>query len=68
MGPRQAPICHIHNVPEPDLPGDYKVCGECWHVWRSEDDFRLDCDDWGPDFAVSNLSEVWFCPLCTHAF
>lgn len=36
------PICAIHRVPEPDLPGDYKSCGECVHVWRTEEEFVAD--------------------------
>lgn len=28
--------CYIHNQCEPLRPTDYKVCGECFHVFRTE--------------------------------
>lgn len=28
--------CYIHNQCEPLRPTDYKVCGECFHTFRTE--------------------------------
>jgi len=28
--------CYIHNQCEPLRPTDYRVCGECFHVFRTE--------------------------------
>jgi hypothetical protein len=71
------PVCYIHGVVEPDLPGDYKVCAECWHVWRTEAEFRVDVAAVYSDRTLwdgvvepvpDDLSKVWACPLCTHDF
>jgi hypothetical protein len=61
--------CQIHQRPEPDLPGDFKACGECWHVWRTEAEFRADLAEWHGEAAwTMPLDQVWACPLCTHDF
>lgn len=57
-----APICFWHG-PEPSLPGDYKACMECVHVWRSQESFEADCEAAG-----INPIRAFFCPLCTHDF
>lgn len=64
---QQVPVCFIHHMPEPDLPGDFKACGECWHVWRSEAEFQHDVDT-AYGYHVPDLALVWSCPLCTHDF
>jgi hypothetical protein len=61
------PVCWIHGVPEPDLPGDYKACGECWHVWRTAEEFQHDADEARGEHEP-DLDRVWSCPLCTHDF
>lgn len=75
-------FCLSHHRREPDLPGDYKVCGECLHVWRTEQEFREDearafntyvCSR--PDMRDMTITPeevdpttVYSCPLCTHDF
>lgn len=64
-----APVCRIHHVPEPDLPGDFRACGECWHVWRTADDFRADLvEHYGWRAWRMDLTQVYACPLCAHDF
>jgi hypothetical protein len=74
--------CFWHHVDEPYTPGvDYLACGECWHVWPTEADFRRDVDQlcaemnnspWResePDWVTpTDLSKVYSCPLCSHDF
>lgn len=71
--------CHIHWRHEPPLPGDYMVCGECWHVWRTVWDFYLSeleiarqmfADDPSIDgiWMPADLTKVYSCPLCAHDF
>lgn len=69
-GESDAPVCWIHRRPEPDLPGDYNACGECWHVWRTEAEFRADLEEWAEQGipVPDDLSTVYSCPLCTHDF
>lgn len=74
-------VCYTHHRREPELPGDYKVCGECCHVWRTEIEFRTDEANahnsllatypnsypfMKPEDVVPG--EVYSCPLCTHDF
>jgi hypothetical protein len=75
-------VCAFHYVIEVDRPDDYKSCGECLHVWRTEADFVRDVEqdrersrvatlkyeglDLGPD--TSPPQDQPFCPLCTHDF
>lgn len=62
-------ICLIHDRPEPDLPGDFRACGECWHVWRRESDFREDLAEAEGEVALTmDLDLVFTCPLCAHDF
>lgn len=41
--PPEHEMCFWHGH-EPPAPGDYKVCGECGHVWRTEAEFVADVD------------------------
>lgn len=64
-------VCLIHNVPETwHERTSFKACGECWHVWQTETEFRADLAEWyGRDkAAVMDLDMVWSCPLCIHDF
>ena len=64
-------FCHIHGRHERDLPGDYRACGECWHVWRTVEEFGVDVmRARGDEQAMSpeELEKEWICPLCTHNF
>lgn len=43
--------CMIHNRSEPVRPGDYRICGECWHVFRTAEELvaethRAELDSW----------------------
>jgi hypothetical protein len=63
--------CAIHDRNEPTQPGDYLSCFECGHVWRSEADYRADCEDVAlqfPKMTVENVRLAGCCPLCTHDF
>lgn len=80
--PTEVARCFWHNVDEPYTPGvDYKACGECWHVWPTEADFRRDVQLLAEQMNTSrfrgdspawvvpdDLSTVFACPLCAHDF
>ena len=63
-------VCCIHGVDEPFISGvSYRACGECWHVWQTENDFRADILAALPEGEPPRarpLSEEWVCPLCAH--
>jgi hypothetical protein len=82
MNDTPIPVCQIHNAPEPSLPGDYRACGECWHVWRTHEEYVADVAAmdrqmneyevadtgmWGPAWNT-DPDELAFCPLCSHDF
>lgn len=75
--------CLSCGLDEIDQPGDYRVCGECGHIFRTEQDL-LDAErkvllelarffppgrmrEDGTRGHLSGLS-VLSCPLCTHSF
>lgn len=64
--------CAIHNRSEPLRDGDFKVCGECFHVWRTRAGFMLDVTrEYGTDptwDVPTDPAKVYACPLCTHDF
>jgi hypothetical protein len=63
--------CLIHDSFEPDMPGDYRACGECWHVYRSEWELLIAHNAlalmWGEPLETDG-SRVYSCPLCCHDF
>lgn len=59
-------ICMIHGVPEEDRPGDYGSCLECAHIWRTEADWRANCEGLAGDLGVPVSYELTACPLCAH--
>lgn len=75
-------MCAIHDQREPSLPGDYKTCGECGHVWRTEADFvRTVLTNYEAHITATLLyagtqlgpyrgdpREQPYCPACTHSF
>lgn len=78
--PAQHTFCFIHGVSEPDLPGDYRSCWECGHIYRSVWELLLielafwqrsvregwaSVDDGGP---IIDPDLIWSCPLCAHDF
>lgn len=76
-------ICVIHRAYEPSQPDDYRACGECCHIWRTEQEFvddvlaarashvegslRYDGIVVDPGVFGSPLEEP-SCPLCSHDF
>jgi hypothetical protein len=51
--------------------GDYRVCGECGHVYRkpislliADNTIRLHCNL--PTIAIEDVESITACPLCTH--
>jgi hypothetical protein len=60
--------------------GAYRICGECFHVFPSEDelirqDYEMKLagralfeDDRGAPEPATNGDEVWICPVCCHDF
>lgn len=71
--------CHVHNMEETDLPGDYRACGECSHIFRTEQELvnahnemlrqargRCPSEPWMADAAAGG--EITVCPHCTHDF
>lgn len=69
--------CHIHNVDEPARPGDYRVCGECWHVFRTVGELVAEYNDLHGEMGYDQNGTVvdghpepaiYACPLCTHDF
>lgn len=72
--------CHIHNVSEPDLPGDYLSCMECGHVYRTVWELLTEdllfwrsavMNGWVGSMEVGPLGDpdrIFACPLCTHDF
>lgn len=71
MSDPQAEMCFVHGCPEPSLPGDFRSCFECGHVWRTRDDYVADLAasvaemQW-PMPANTGSDDLPFCPLCTH--
>ena len=73
-------FCYIHGVCEPDLPGDYRACGECGHVYRTVWDLLTEellfwrrgvMGGWVDSMEVGPLGDpdrIFSCPLCTHDF
>jgi len=52
---------------EPDQPGDYLTCLECWHVFRTPEELlAVQAERWG--IVETDVAAVWVCPLCTHDF
>lgn len=66
--------CWIHNASEVQTESSYKVCGECWHVWQTEADFRVDVEQLYHDVfgvtpqSVPPLEKIYSCPHCAHDF
>lgn len=65
--------CGIHGVPEPLMSGDFKLCGECYHVWRTQAEFENDCRELAKSMSMGAMGspvdlDPPFCPLCSHDF
>lgn len=61
--------CSWHHQVEPSLPGDFKACFECGHVWRTRAAFEADCEwaAWEHGVPFPHADQP-FCPLCIHDF
>lgn len=78
--PAQHTFCFIHGVSEPDMPGDFRSCWECGHIYRSVWDLLLaELEFWRtgvmagwvhplevPPFG--DAERISSCPLCAHDF
>lgn len=69
--------CFFCNVDEPLQPGDYRVCGECLHVFRTAEELlarhnQLLAEFFGAGYPAmepaTDPEQVWTCPLCAHDF
>ncbi len=75
--------CFWHHVDEPSRPGDYLVCGECFHVYRTAGELRRAYrrEFWRVSrrFGDAWVLRVWrvltirakkiyFCQFCIHDF
>lgn len=66
--------CHTHQCSEPDQPGDYRVCGECGHVFRTREELVLEDLLWqqsvdvDPEAQPVSAESIYSCPHCTHDF
>lgn len=66
IGPCLSDFCHIHGRHEPDQPGDYRACGECFHVFRTDEELETAHEKWGTGHL--DAEQIFACPLCTHDF
>lgn len=57
--------CFFHG-PETDQPGDYGSCLECCHIWRTEADWRRDCEALAEKLGLPVEYKLTACPLCAH--
>lgn len=67
--------CYSHDEDEPMRTGDYILCGECFHVFRTGEELvAAYLDNWPlkeipkPDAATVNPDKITFCPHCLHDF
>lgn len=57
--------CYWHG-PETDHPDDYGSCLECAHIWRTEADWRADCEALAAQLGQPVKYRLLSCPLCAH--
>lgn len=64
----------FHHGDEPLYPTDYRLCFECGHVYRTEDELVrahleiLRSLDEPPQEPDHHGETIYACPLCTHDF
>lgn len=56
--------CHVHNVDEP-ADGAYRICGECGHVYMSEQEL-VDGDAEWHGGVRRPVAEIYVCVHCPH--
>ena len=63
--------CAIHGY-EPLPEKYYLVCGECWHVYVTEQDLMNEHDKLVEELGLTvfevKAEQVHICPLCAHDF
>lgn len=77
-GPEDTAWCHIHHRIEDIEKGDYRICGECGHIFRTADelvaeDLRVRLmlkayDSEGTEYKPVEPALIFTCPLCAHDF
>ena len=60
--------CDWHHRIEPLREGDFRVCFECGHVWRTREEFLADVERESRAAGVEPDPDQPFCPLCCHDF
>ena len=63
--------CFTHQRREPTTPTTYRVCGECWHVFETEQELVDAANRWDlpPGEQPFTAGEIIFaCPECGHDF
>jgi hypothetical protein len=65
-------VCMTHHRCEPERLGDYLLCSECWHVYRTAEELQQEyVSNAPPEHRVITpppADEIAFCPLCLHDF
>jgi len=64
--------CQIHHVIEISDENTYRECGECWHVFQTEEQLvnarNRVWEEMGSSHRVVKGNEVYACPECAHDF
>lgn len=69
--PKVTNQCALHNKME-EYDTESIICGECGHVYRTEDDIVKEWHETMKDIPSAQLlnvqtaAQVTFCPLCLH--
>jgi hypothetical protein len=64
-----ASYCWSHEACEPVREGDYLVCGECFHIFRTPEelvDALMATSE--PGRQRPKAEDIFFCPHCIHDF
>ena len=61
-------VCAIHHVLEVPTPDSYRECGECWHVYQTQEELQAESDALAALFnePTWDAETVFSCPLCGH--
>jgi len=62
--------CFSHPDEAPPAPGDYRVCGECGHTFRTEAELIAEHKTYftEAEWPAQEGREIYACPVCTHDF
>lgn len=62
-------VCAIHHVEEVAYTDTYRECGECWHVFQTEEDLINAAIVVGyPAELTMTGDTIYACPECDHDF